>query len=97
MFLTNWLLLQGGEEPVPPIDITFTAVNANQTWVAPANTTVTLQVVGSKGGNRGNAGGAGGYITIDVVVVKDVIYEIKTSSQGSGTSNRNGAGAGGAS
>ena len=98
MFLSNWLLLQNepSADPVPPIDVTFNGYT-NTTWVAPANTIVTLQVVGARGGDRGRAGGAGGYITIDVEVVKDVSYQIVVGNRGSNASGRNAAGGSGAS
>lgn len=96
MFLTNWLLLQAGEDPVPPIDVTFNGYT-NTTWVAPANTTVTLQVVGARGGDRGRSGGAGGYVTIDVEVVKDIPYQIIVGNRGSNAGGRNAAGGSGAS
>lgn len=78
-----------------PVDITFNYTGGVQTWTATSTRTVTLTLVGARGGNSAGQGGAGGYITADVNVVSGTTYNIVVGGTGTGANPRNAAGGGG--
>ena len=81
------------------VDQTFSITGSLQTWTAPADMTVQVQMKGGTGGRWSfGAGGAAGWITFDIDVVSGREYDVVVANNGSGPgggeSGRGGSGGG---
>jgi hypothetical protein len=81
------------------VDQTFSYTGSLQTWTAPADMTVQVQMRGGDGGKWSfTAPGRGGWITFDINVISGRTYDVVVGGNGSGPGggdgNRGGSGGG---